>query len=170
MRCPFCEAEDTKVVDSRLASEGTQVRRRRECLTCGERFTTYETAELLMPRVVKRDGIRVPFDEQKLRAGMLRSLERRPVSIEQTEAAVSRVLHRLITAGEREVSSAQIGDWVMEELKDLDQVAYVRFASVYRNFRDVNEFREEIERLENEPSGELKKSQLSLLPRENGTK
>ena len=164
MRCPFCGADETKVVDSRLASEGTQVRRRRECLKCNERFTTFETAELLMPRVVKRDGSRVPFDEEKLRGGMLRALERRPVATDLVEAAIERIHHKLITLGEREVNSEQIGEWVMGELRDLDQVAFVRFASVYRNFRDVSEFREEIERLESEPSVELKRSQLSLLP------
>ena len=152
------------MVDSRLASEGTQVRRRRECLKCNERFTTFETAELLMPRVVKRDGSRVPFDEEKLRGGMLRALERRPVATDLVEAAIERIHHKLITLGEREVNSEQIGEWVMGELRDLDQVAFVRFASVYRNFRDVSEFREEIERLESEPSVELKRSQLSLLP------
>lgn len=167
MRCPFCGADETKVVDSRLASEGTQVRRRRECLKCNERFTTFETAELLMPRVVKRDGSRVPFDEEKLRGGMLRSLERRPVATDLVEAAIERIHHRLITLGEREVNSAQIGEWVMDELRDLDQVAYVRFASVYRNFRDVSEFREAIERLESEPPTELKRNQLSLLPGDN---
>ena len=164
MRCPFCGADETKVVDSRLASEGTQVRRRRECLKCNERFTTFETAELLMPRVVKRDGSRVPFDEEKLRGGMLRALERRPVATDLVEAAIERIHHKLITLGEREVNSEQIGEWVMGELRDLDQVAFVQFASVYRNFRDVSEFREEIERLESEPSVELKRSQLSLLP------
>ncbi len=152
------------MVDSRLASEGAQVRRRRECLKCNERFTTFETAELLMPRVVKRDGSRVPFDEDKLRGGMLRALERRPVATDLVEAAIERIHHNLITLGEREVNSEQIGAWVMGELRDLDQVAFVRFASVYRNFRDVSEFREEIERLESEPSVELKRSQLSLLP------
>jgi len=164
MRCPFCGDDETKVVDSRLASEGAQVRRRRECLKCNERFTTFETAELLMPRVVKRDGSRAPFDEEKLRGGVLRALERRPVATDMVEAAIERVHRRLITLGEREVNSSQIGEWVMDELRELDQVAYVRFASVYRNFRDVSEFREEIERLESEPPSEIKRSQLSLLP------
>ncbi len=170
MRCPFCSVDDTKVVDSRLASDGSEVRRRRECQGCGERFTTFETPELVMPRVVKRDGSRAPFDDDKLRAGMLRALERRPVETDQIEAAVSRILHRLITLGEREVPSQRIGEWVMEELKDLDQVAYVRFASVYRNFRDVNEFRAAIDSLENEPPAALRRSQLSLLPKEDGRK
>ncbi|MGH8311971.1 MAG: transcriptional regulator NrdR, partial [Gammaproteobacteria bacterium] len=132
MHCPFCNHEDTRVIDSRLASEGTQVRRRRECEKCGERFTTFESAELVMPRIVKIDGIREPFDEKKLRAGMLRALEKRPVSTEAMEEALARIEHKLQVAGEREVKSRQLGEWVMEELKALDEVAYVRFASVYR--------------------------------------
>jgi transcriptional repressor NrdR len=163
MHCPFCNAEDTRVIDSRLANEGYQVRRRRECLTCAERFTTYETAELVLPRIVKRDGSRAPFEEEKLRTGMLRALEKRPVSTERIEAAVNRIKQRLRATGEREVAAAHLGDWVMEELRELDQVAYVRFASVYRSFQDVNAFREEIERLESEPSPELRRSQLPLI-------
>ncbi len=150
MRCPFCSAEDTKVIDSRLANEGDAVRRRRECLTCAERFTTFETAELVMPRIVKRDGSRVPFDEDKLRSGMLRALEKRPVPTEQVDAAINHIKHRLATTGDREVKSRVLGEWVMDELRRLDQVAYVRFASVYRSFQDVNAFREEIDRLEQE--------------------
>ncbi len=148
MRCPFCGAQDTKVVDSRLAGEGDQVRRRRVCQACRERFTTYETAELVMPRVVKRDGSREPFDEDKLRAGLLRALEKRPVPMDRVEAAIVRIKRQSRALGEREVSSQLIGEWVMEELRALDQVAYVRFASVYRSFQDVAAFREEIERLE----------------------
>lgn len=163
MRCPFCEAPDTKVIDSRLANEGDAVRRRRECLTCHERFTTYETAELVMPRLVKRDGTREPFNEEKLRAGILRALEKRPVDSEAIEAAIGRIKHRMRVAGEREIPARQLGEWVMIELRDLDEVAYVRFASVYRSFQDVNAFREEIEKLQREPSPELKRSQLSLL-------
>ncbi len=150
MHCPFCSADDTKVIDSRLVAEGSQVRRRRECLTCVERFTTYETAELLMPRLVKRDGSREPFNEDKLRAGMSRALEKRPVSIELLEEALSRIVHRLRATGEREINSRMLGEEVMRELKILDEVAYIRFASVYRHFKDLNEFREEIERLETE--------------------
>ena len=164
MHCPFCGAEDTKVIDSRLASEGAQVRRRRECLTCGERFTTYETAELVMPRIIKQTGSREPFNEEKLRAGILRALEKRPVETEAIEAAIGRIQHRLRACGEREVSSRQVGEWVMDELRQLDQVAYVRFASVYRSFQDVAEFREEIERLEREPTPEERRSQIPLLP------
>ncbi|MEW5756667.1 MAG: transcriptional regulator NrdR [Pseudomonadota bacterium] len=148
MRCPFCSADDTKVIDSRLASEGYVVRRRRECLSCGERYTTFETAELVMPRVIKRDGRREPFDEDKLRAGILRAMEKRPVSTEAIENAINHIKQRLRNTGEREVKGSMVGELVMEELRDLDQVAYVRFASVYRSFQDLDEFRKEIERLE----------------------
>lgn len=167
MHCPFCGHEETKVIDSRLASEGSQVRRRRECIRCSERFTTFESAELVMPRIIKSDGVRQPFDENKLRTGLMRALEKRPVGMEAVEAAVARITHKLRAAGEREVKSRQVGEWVMEELHELDQVAYVRFASVYRSFQDVNAFREEIERLEKRPLEEaLKKHQISLLPDE----
>lgn len=147
MLCPFCGADDTKVIDSRLVAEGNQVRRRRECISCTERFTTYETAELLMPKVIKSDGRRVPFDEQKLRAGIQRSLEKRPVSVEQVEAAVDHIKQYLRATGEREVSSRFIGEAVMDQLRSLDQVAFVRFASVYRSFKDLDEFRSEIDKL-----------------------
>jgi len=150
MHCPFCNADDTKVIDSRLVTEGGQVRRRRECNSCGERFTTYETAELWMPRLVKRDGSRVPFDEDKLRNGMLRALEKRPVPIDQIEAAVNHIKHNLRVQGDREIKSLKLGEMVMEELKTLDEVAYVRFASVYRRFQDIDAFREEIDRLSGE--------------------
>ena len=166
MRCPFCGAADTKVIDSRLANEGDMVRRRRECLTCAERFTTFETAELVMPRIVKQDGSRVPFDEGKLRSGMMRALEKRPVDTEDIEAAIHRIKRKLRATGEREVRSTRLGEWVMEELRKLDQVAYVRFASVYRSFQDVAAFREEIDRLEKEPPEDVKKSQIPLLPDE----
>jgi transcriptional repressor NrdR len=170
MHCPFCSHEDTKVIDSRLASEGMQVRRRRECEKCGERFTTFEDAELVLPRVVKRDGSRSPFDADKLRQGMIRALEKRPVGIEAVDDAIARIKHRLLTMGEREVKSRQIGEWVMEALKELDQVAFVRFASVYRDFQDVREFRDEIERLANAPTPEQRKAQLALLPGEEKKK
>jgi transcriptional repressor NrdR len=147
MHCPFCGTHETKVVDSRLVAEGQQIRRRRECISCHERFTTYETAELLMPRVIKSDGSRQPFDEDKLRAGIQRALEKRPVSIEEIEACITRIKQRLRATGERELPSREVGEAVMAELRKLDQVAYVRFASVYRSFQDINEFREEIERL-----------------------
>ena len=147
MRCPFCAIEDTKVIDSRLVAEGDQVRRRRECQACSERFTTYETAELLLPKVVKQNGVREPFDENKLRAGILRALERRPVAVEQIEASIHHIKHSLMATGEREVSSLKIGEAVMEHLRALDHVAYVRFASVYRSFQDLDEFRQEIDKL-----------------------
>ncbi len=166
MRCPFCVAPDTKVIDSRLANEGDHVRRRRECLTCGERFTTYESAELSMPRIVKRDGMRVPFDEAKLRTGMMHALQKRSVPTERIEAAINRILHRLRASGEREVKSRRVGDLVMDELRGLDQVAYVRFASVYQSFKDVSAFRDEIDRLENGLSAEAKELQLPLIPTE----
>lgn len=147
MHCPFCNAPDTKVVDSRLATEGTQVRRRRECLQCGERFTTYESAELSLPRVVKSDGNRERFDEQKIRRGLIKALEKRPVESDAIDKIISQMTKRLMAEGVREIPSSQLGEWVMDALRELDQVAYVRFASVYRSFQDVNAFREEIERL-----------------------
>ncbi len=163
MRCPFCDAQDTKVIDSRLSGDGDQIRRRRECLSCAERFTTYEVAELNLPRIVKRDARREPFDESKLRTGMLHALEKRPVATEHIEAAVNRIKRRMLAAGERELSADSIGEWVMEELRALDQVAYVRFASVYRSFEDVQAFREVIEGLEQELTPEMLKSQMRLL-------
>ncbi len=166
MHCPFCSNADTRVVDSRLVGEGDQIRRRRECAACKERFTTYERAELSLPRIVKRDGTRVPFDEQKLRGGIMRALEKRPVASEQVEAAVDRIRRWLMGRGEREVRSRALGEQVMDELRALDQVAYVRFASVYRSFQDVNAFREEIERLESEPTPEQRRDQLPLIPGE----
>lgn len=153
MRCPFCGTEDTRVIDSRLAGEGDQVRRRRECTDCGERYTTFERAELVMPRVIKRDGSREPFDEAKLRDGMLRALEKRPVSIEAVDAAIDRITRLVRAGGERELPGRRLGELVMDELRHLDQVAYVRFASVYRSFEDVNAFREEIDRLQGSSDG-----------------
>lgn len=151
MHCPFCSAEDTKVIDSRLVAEGVQVRRRRECLSCHERFTTYEAAELVMPRIIKQNGNREPFDEAKLRAGFQRALEKRPVPVESIESVISQIKHSLRATGEREINSRVLGELVMDSLKQLDQVAYVRFASVYRSFQDIAEFRDAIERLEAEP-------------------
>ena len=147
MFCPFCNADDTKVIDSRLVANGGQVRRRRECGACGERFTTYELAELVMPRVIKTDGSRQSFDEDKLRAGLQRALEKRPVSIEQIEVAISQIKQFLQVTGEREVPSQIIGEEVMRQLRKLDAVAYVRFASVYRSFQDISEFQAELNRL-----------------------
>ncbi|NND59969.1 MAG: transcriptional regulator NrdR [Gammaproteobacteria bacterium] len=164
MHCPFCASTDTRVIDSRLSSEGRQVRRRRECTRCAERFTTFETAELVLPYVVKADGRREPFDETKMRSGMERALERRPVGAEEVEAAVMRIEHRLRTTGEREIPARLLGDLVMEELQDMDQVAYVRFASVYRRFQDVEAFREEIDRLQATRAPKRSRRQMSLLP------
>jgi transcriptional repressor NrdR len=147
MRCPFCAAADTKVVDSRLVADGDQVRRRRECLSCSERFTTYEGAELQLPKLVKSDGTREPFDDAKLRRGVQKALEKRPVSVEQIESALNRIKHGLQASGEREVASQLVGAAVMNELQQLDHVAFVRFASVYRDFQDLDEFRAEIDRL-----------------------
>ena len=148
MYCPFCNADDTKVIDSRLVAEGHQVRRRRECVLCHERFTTFETAELVMPRVSKSNGSREPFNEDKLRGGIQRALEKRPVSMESVEESLNRIESKLRATGEREVDAKFIGNLVMEELKGLDKVAYIRFASVYRSFEDIREFGEEIARLE----------------------
>ena len=164
MHCPFCAHDDTKVNDSRLAAEGTQIRRRRECLACGERFTTFETAELVMPLVVKNDQRRVPFDENKLRGGLHKALEKRPVSRESVEEAVGHITRKLRSLGEREVTSRQIGEIVMEELHKLDEVAYVRYASVYRHFQDVEAFREEVDRLRHRRGKAPSEGQLSLLP------
>lgn len=150
MRCPFCSFQDTKVIDSRLVTEGDQVRRRRECNECGERFTTFETAELVMPRVIKSDGSRQPFDDQKLKGGLMRAVEKRPVSVDDVHKAILGIESELRGLGEREVSAQVIGELVMKALKKLDQVAFVRFASVYRRFQDVSEFRQEIERLESD--------------------
>ena len=182
MYCPFCGHIETKVTDSRLAGEGRQIRRRRECLACGERFTTFETAELVMPMVVKGDRTREPFDEGKLRAGMERALEKRPVPRAQVDEALSRIAHKVRSQGDREVPSRVVGELVMEELRQLDEVAYVRFASVYRHFEDVEAFHEEIRRLRDQrdaspPAREPKRAakrqptqdrdQLSLLPPES---
>jgi transcriptional repressor NrdR len=154
MQCPFCGDNDTRVIDSRLAGEGDSVRRRRECVACKERFTTFETAELNLPRVVKSDGVREPFWEEKLSAGVLRALEKRPVNSEDIDAALSRIKKRLLSLGEREMPSMKIGELVMEELERLDHVAYVRFASVYKSFEDIKAFREVIDALEKEDKSE----------------
>lgn len=148
MHCPFCQHEDTRVIDSRLNEDGDTVRRRRECAVCGERFNTFEKAEIKLPAVVKSDGRREIFDEGKLRSGFERALQKRPVGGDRVDAAVRVVIHELRASGEREVPSLAIGEAVMRELKKIDQVAFVRFASVYRRFEDVHAFREEIERLE----------------------
>ena len=150
MHCPYCNTEETKVIDSRLVNDGAQVRRRRECLSCAERFTTYETIELILPRVIKRDGVHSAFDQEKLRGGIVKALEKRPISVEQIDAAVNNIIHHLRSCGEREVTSQYVGELVMDELRELDKVAYVRFASVYRSFQDLNAFHEEIQRLQSQ--------------------
>jgi transcriptional repressor NrdR len=164
MYCPFCGHEETKVIDSRLAAEGRQIRRRRQCLDCNERFTTFESAELVMPRLIKSDNSRQPFDESKLRNSMVRALEKRPVSADQFEEAIGRLVHKLRTMGEREVPSRLIGELVMEELRELDEVGYVRFASVYRSFQDVTEFQDEINKLQEISNASAAREQMSLLP------
>ncbi|MCQ8182372.1 transcriptional regulator NrdR [Methylomonas sp. SURF-1] len=148
MRCPFCAAQDTRVIDTRLADDGDQVKRRRECVACKERFTTFEVVELTLPRIIKRNGARQSFDEQKLRAGMQRALEKRPVQVDAVEAALSRIKKALTARGEREIPARELGEMVMNELKALDHVAFVRFASVYRSFQDVSDFTAVIENLQ----------------------
>lgn len=166
MYCPFCNSLDTRVVDSRLKGGGFSIRRRRECMKCGERFSTIETPELKLPFVIKSDGTRDTFDIEKLRSGMQRALEKRPVNTEQVEEAVQRILHALRSVDSSEIESRAIGEHVMQALSKLDQVAYVRFASVYRRFEDVKAFQEEIERLEKDTPEGLDARQLSLLGEE----
>ena len=158
MYCPFCSALETKVIDSRLVSDGHQVRRRRECLVCHERYTTFESAELVMPRIIKRDGSREPFNEDKMLSGLTRALEKRPVSTEQIELAVNKLKSQIRATGEREISSEMLGDLIMAQLKALDKVAYLRFASVYLSFEDISEFADEITRLGKEKNGKSRTS------------
>ncbi len=167
MQCPYCNHADTRVTDSRIAGEGRQIRRRRECLECGERFTTYEAAELSMPRIVKADERREAFDIDKLTRGMMHALEKRPVGMEDVEAAVERIKNKLLSAGLSEVPAREVGDWVMEELHQLDHVAYIRFASVYLSFEGLHAFRETIEKLETQPSPEMERDQISLIDRDS---
>ncbi|PCS21450.1 transcriptional regulator NrdR [Candidatus Enterovibrio escicola] len=148
MHCPFCGANDTKVIDSRLVADGHQVRRRRLCLACSERYTTFETAELVMPRIIKTNGNREPFNEDKLRGGIQRALEKRPVSADDIEKSINNMKSMIRAVGERELSSTMVGNLVMDELKELDKVAYIRFASVYHCFEDIRDFGVEIARLE----------------------
>ncbi|MEQ8232583.1 MAG: transcriptional regulator NrdR [Gammaproteobacteria bacterium] len=163
MHCPFCTHADTRVIDSRLLGDGDQIRRRRECQSCKARFTTYETAELSLPRVIKSDGRRETFSDDKLRGGIVKALEKRPVAMERVENAINQIKRRIRERGEREIESVRIGELVMDALRGLDQVAYVRFASVYRSFEDVRAFLEEIERLENELPPDLREQQLELI-------
>lgn len=160
MHCPFCQHVDTRVIDSRVSDDGATIRRRRECEACGERFSTMETIELKLPAIIKSDGRRENFDARKLRLSFDRALHKRSVSEEQIEAAMRAVVHQLRMTTERELASRRVGEFVMAELRKLDDVAFVRFASVYRKFEDAADFREELDRLEREISGE---GQLSLL-------
>lgn len=162
MHCPFCRHEDTRVVDSRLFDDGSQVRRRRHCDACGERFTTFEVVESKMPMIVKHDGRRESFDERKLRGSFERALHKRPVDSATIDEVMAGIQKRLRATADREIPSRRIGEWVMAELKRIDQVGYVRFASVYRRFEDVKEFREEVEQLERDLPI-LEGKQLSLL-------
>ena len=163
MHCPFCGAQDTKVYDSRLAPEGDQVRRRRECTSCSARFTTFEKAELQFPRVIKNDGARENFNENKVRSGIQRALGKRSVPADDIELALNHIRRKLMTVDDREIESRMIGEMVMDELEQIDHVAYVRFASVYRDFKDVGEFADEVERLRKVPTPELRDHQLDLL-------
>lgn len=147
MKCPVCHYSETKVVDSRVTKDGTAIRRRRECLKCGYRFTTYERAEMQLPMVIKRDGRREPFSREKVIEGIRKACQKRPISMDQIESFVDELERELVATGEREVPSTMIGERVMEKLHEWDDVAYVRFASVYRQFQDVNEFIEQIQRL-----------------------
>ena len=147
MDCPFCQSHDTKVTDSRFVPETNQIRRRRECNVCVERFTTYEVVELDMPWVIKRDGARASFDQQKLKAGLLRAVQKRPVSMDQIDVAISHILRQIRGLGEKEIESQKVGEFVMQELRGLDDVAYVRFASVYHRFQDVDAFVHEVQGL-----------------------
>lgn len=142
MRCPYCGHDETQVVETRESDEGDVVRRRRRCLSCDKRFTTYERGEIAMPSVVKRDGTREDYDAAKLRGSMTLALRKRPVSVEQIDAAIERIQEKLLNSGAKEVPSTRLGELVMRELKRIDKVAYVRFASVYRSFEDVDEFRQ----------------------------
>lgn len=163
VHCPFCKAEDTSVIDSRLHEDGSQVKRRRKCDKCGQRFSTFEKASLAMPQVLKRSGDPEPYSESKLRRGMESALYKRPVTPEQVDHLIERVELRLRSQPEREIPSRRIGEWVMEELRDLDQVAYVRFASIYHAFQDVHGFREAVERVLAFPTAEQRKNQLPLI-------
>ena len=148
MRCPFCNAEDTSVINSRVSEEGDRVRRRRHCAACGKRFTTYETVELRLPRVIKQNGNRAEFSRNKLMTGFLRALHKRPVPTEYVDAAIDRIVQKLLSLGVREIPSRSIGELVMQELYKLDKVAYIRFASVYKSFQDVGDFQDVIKEVQ----------------------
>jgi transcriptional repressor NrdR len=167
MFCPFCGNQETKVVDSRLAGDGYQIRRRRECIKCAERFTTFESAELVLPKLIKRDKSREPFNETKLRNGILTATEKRPISIETIEELISRVVRQVQKLGEREIQSRALGDIVMKELREIDEIAFVRYASVYRRFQDIEEFEKEIETLRDTPTESDVRSQISIFADED---
>ncbi len=166
MFCPYCGNQETKVVDSRLAGDGYQIRRRRECLKCTERFTTFESAELVLPKLVKRDQSREPFNESKLRNGILTATEKRPISIETIEELISRIVMKVQKLGEREIQSRKLGEIVMQELREIDEIAFVRYASVYRRFQDVEEFKKEIESLRETSNTEVQGTQFSIFSEE----
>lgn len=151
MRCPFCNAEDTSVINSRVSEEGDRVRRRRQCIVCGKRFTTYETIELRLPQVVKQNGNRTEFSRNKLLTGFMRALHKRPVPTEAVDAAIDRIIQHLLNSGAREVSSRSVGELVMQELYNMDKVAYIRFASVYKSFQDVDDFQDVIKEVREIP-------------------
>ena len=167
MYCPFCGHQETKVVDSRLAGDGYQTRRRRECTECNERFTTFESAELILPKLIKRDESREPFNESKLRSGILVATEKRPISIESIEELISRIIRKVQKLGEREIQSRTLGEIVMLELREIDEIAFVRYASVYRRFQDIEEFEKEIESLRDTPSAADSRSQISIFQDED---
>ncbi len=162
MHCPFCGNQETKVVDSRLAGDGYQIRRRRECTGCTERFTTFESAEFILPKLIKTDDSREPFNESKLRNGILKATEKRPINSEAIEELISRVIRKVQKMGEREIQSRMLGEIVIEELREIDEVAFVRYASVYRRFQDVEEFEKEIESLREAAPVENKRTQISI--------
>ena len=151
MRCPFCNAEDTSVINSRISEEGDRVRRRRQCIVCGKRFTTYETIELRLPQIVKQNGNRTEFSRNKLLTGFLRALHKRPVPTEAVDAAIERIIQQLLNSGAREVSSRSVGELVMQELYNMDKVAYIRFASVYKSFQDIDDFQDVIKEVREIP-------------------
>lgn len=153
MKCPFCKGDDTQVVDTRESEEGDSIRRRRRCLSCDKRFTTYETVELRMPQVVKQNGMRSEFDVEKLRVSFSRALHKRPVSTALVDAAIDHVTQKVFEMGEREIPSRQIGEMVMKELLKLDKVAYIRFASVYKSFQDVSDFAEAVKAMRGPNTG-----------------
>ena len=160
MKCPFCNVDDTSVIETRVSEEGDKVRRRRRCLNCGKRFTTYETVELRLPQVVKQDGNRAEFDREKLRTGFLRALHKRPVPTENVDAAIDSIVQRVLSLGEREVPSRLIGEMVMKALYKLDKVAYIRFASVYKSFQDVDDFRDAIKEVQKPQPQQKKPTQV----------